>query len=78
MWTKLVHVYEARLRCKSHINAEKSRQLGEAFSADVFDMKEVPKLGTFIEKNGDQLEHHFYFGIRFDTYRKFTPSWDEL
>lgn len=31
MWTKLVNVYEARLRCKSHINAEKSCQLGETF-----------------------------------------------
>ena len=31
MWTKLVHVYEARLRCKNHISAEKSRQLGETF-----------------------------------------------
>ncbi len=50
MWTKLVHVYEARLRCKNHINAEKSRQLGETFSADVFNVKKVPKLGTFIAK----------------------------
>ena len=50
MWTKLVNVYEARLRCKNHVSAESLANLARLLSADVFDMKKVPKLGTFIAK----------------------------
>ena len=63
MWTKLVHVYETRLRCKNHVSAESLANLARLSSAGVFDYE-----------NGDQLEHHFYFGISFRCIPEIHPN----